>query len=86
MSDDTRTLPEQEIYTPNDIAVYVFGEGHAFQGAKQIRDYLRARYGHKHVRNTSWLLTPEVAADVIAQFESRKIATVITLDDDTDEA
>jgi hypothetical protein len=79
---DTPSLPDRDVYTPHDIAVVAFGADRAFQGAKQVRDYLRATYRRPaELKNTSWLLNREVADTVLQAMLGRRIDTVITADD-----
>jgi hypothetical protein len=81
------TLPDRDTYTPHDIAVAVFGEARAFQGAKLVRDYLRATYPRDaSQRNTSWLLGPNAAAKCVEAMTARKVSDVVEIDDTPDEA
>jgi hypothetical protein len=79
---NTPQLPERDVYTPHDIAVVAFGAERAFQGGKIVRDWLRATYTRpREMRNTSWLLSPEVAQQALDAMLSRRVETVVTTSD-----
>jgi hypothetical protein len=77
------TLPDRDTYTPHDIAVAVFGEARAFQGAKLVRDYLRATFPRKpEERNTSWIMSPGVARQTVAAMTTRVVTEVVMTDEE----
>lgn len=66
---ETPTLPEQDAYAPNDIALALFGKDGAFQGGKRVRAYLRANYTRApELKNKSWTLRPATARKVFDHF------------------
>jgi hypothetical protein len=85
---DMPVLPERDVYTPHDVAVAVFGEARAYQGAKIVRDYLRAAYRRPaELKNTTWLLAPEVALECVEHLSARRVENVVTRKaDDTNDA
>jgi len=61
-------------YTPNELAIGLFGERHAFAGGKRIRAFLRAN-GYRNMakdRGKTWQLDAKTAAIVRKAFEPVK--------------
>lgn len=77
------TLPERETYTPDDLALILFGREGAFKGAKSVRAYLRATYTRPiEMKNKSWILDRSVAQETFDHFLSQRVtAKVVTSDD-----
>jgi hypothetical protein len=81
-TEDTRTLPERDVYSPDDIAVALYGVMGAFQGGKRVRAYLRATYTRDvSQKGKSWILTPPVARDVFDTLSREKVTSAVTLSD-----
>jgi hypothetical protein len=80
--EDTRTLPERDVYSPDDIAVALYGVMGAFQGGKRVRAYLRATYTRDvSQKGKSWILAPDVARDVFDTLAREKVTSAVTLAD-----
>jgi hypothetical protein len=66
-------LPERETYTPDDLALILFGREGAFKGAKSIRGHLRATYPRPvEMKNKSWIIGPNMAKEVFAYFLNQR--------------
>lgn len=77
-----RTLPARDTYSPEDIAVALYGRDGAFQGAKRVRAYLRASFTRDpSQKGKSWLLSPDVATVVFDTLVTEKVTSVVTLSD-----
>jgi hypothetical protein len=76
-------LPEQETYTPDTLALVLFGREGAFKGAKSVRAHLRATYTRPiEMKNKSWILDRTVANEVFEHFLAQRVtAKVVTSDD-----
>ena len=62
-------LPERETYTPDDLALILFGREGMFKGAKAIRGHLRATYPRPvEMKNKSWIIGPNMAQATFAHF------------------
>jgi hypothetical protein len=67
------SLPQGETFRPNELARLLFGSAGEEEGGKRIRDYLRAEYPRTPAaKNTAWILSREVAQDVIDHFVAQR--------------
>lgn len=74
-------LPDGDTFTPGQLSTLIFGEANAYQGGKRVRSYLRAKYARpSEAKNTSWILSRDVAQDVLDTFTAKTI-TVVTAND-----
>lgn len=80
-NEDVRELPEQASYSPDDIALALYGREHAFQQGKRIRAWLRSKHTRPaSEKGKSWVLTPDAAQIVFDTFASEKVSAASLID------